>query len=931
MHKLLARQLKRLFGMDEAQFAAVQDEFLRLAASGTLSAPAAAALGGIGALVLRVDEVYAQYDRDLDLKARSLALSSVELTQANTRLREELASRTRAMESLRATALDLMNVVGMEPPAQVDDNLEGLSALMGALVQRQEATQRDLYAALTDLESQKFALDAHAIVSTTDLQGSITYANDKFCEVSGYSRSELIGQNHRIVSSGVHPPSFFALLWTTILAGEVWHGEICNRSKFGALFWFQSTIVPVRDESGAVCKFIAIRTDISQRKEMQATIQAAEARLRRITNAVPGVVFQWHAGATSNRCTFINPRVKEMLGWSVAMVMADTSLLFRQTLPEDRAMVFEGIQQAVRNRAPWRCEYRARMASGEVRWIRAEINPEAELAPDGSAVFTGILQDVTERKQVDARLREVTQNVPVVVFQYLMADDGRIVVTFMGDAIEAICGLRPEAIMQSSRLLLGQVHPDDQALLRAALGPANAQAQAQVLDLRMLHKHSGATLWIHGEAHPRQLPEGNWVWNGYFTDVTEAKQIAAELQSARDAAIAASRAKSEFLANMSHEIRTPMNGVMGMTELLLDTPLDGEQAEYVGIVKSSADALLRVINDILDFSKIEAGKLLIERIAFDPGRALSDSLKSLAQRAQAKGLALACEIADDVPASVIGDPGRLRQIVVNLVGNAIKFTDRGSVALRLQRLGSTVEGSVLQVSVSDTGIGIAPDKLDTIFEAFSQEDSSTTRRFGGTGLGLTISARLVEALGGRIWVESRPGSGSVFHFTLEVGTDPGRTGAALPAPGQMASAVEIASAGKEPASLGGQGGLAVLLVEDHLINQKIAVLMLERWGHRVTVTGDGQHALDVLARTRFDVVLMDVMMPVMDGLEATRRIRAAEATGGAGSGRLPIIAMTANAMPSDRQACLDAGMDDYVSKPIQAPALRQLLEKVGAR
>jgi PAS domain S-box-containing protein len=532
-------------------------------------------------------------------------------------------------------------------------------------------------------------------------------------------------------------------------------------------------------------------------------------------------------------------------------------------------------------------------------------------------------------------------------------------------------------------------------------------------------------------------------------DITIFKRAERDFIEARRAAETASARKSDFLARISHEIRTPMNGVMGMADLLIDTSLDAEQGEYVSIIKSSANALLRVINDILDFSKIEAGKLLIEHIPFNLGQTIDETLKAVALRAHDKGLELVCDMASNVPLSVVGDPGRLRQILVNLIGNAIKFTVKGEVVLRVQVQSIDADSMLLHMAVSDSGIGIAEDKLDSIFEAFSQEDSSTTRKFGGTGLGLTISARLVEALGGNIWVESTSGKGSTFHFTMQVGLDATQTpvgqslasfqglrvlvvddnevnrmvlGRALQAAGvqvQMAESgqtalatlsssdaasfdlvvldaqmpgmdgftlaekirlmpvylrpplVMLSSSGlKGDAQRAQQVGIAgyaskpvsreelvqvlaralqlevatahpatlpevatrqhvrldVLLVEDHAINQKLAVALLERWGHRVTVAANGKVALDELETNHFDVVLMDMLMPVMDGLDATRHIREREQQQRV-EHPVPIIAMTANAMEADRDRCLEVGMNDYLSKPINAADLQEILQR----
>lgn len=1044
-HKLSLRQYNRLLGIvGEEQLAAVLAEFDAVDQSSTLSAAACQALKGMRQFLVQVDEAYEQADRDLALGKRSMELSSDELMTANRSLRQESEMRQQVILTLRRTANEVLSQLGQR--LADEDSLESLSALLAGLVSDVLSTRSELQEALAAIKNQQFALDQHAIVSITDAEGALIYANDKFCEISQLRREELLGKNHRIVNSGYHNHEFFSSMWQTISAGKVWNGEICNKAKNGDLYWTSATIVPFLNLDNQPYQYISIRTDITQQRRLKEEIEASKRLLQNVMNTLGEGVYTLDA---ESRCTFLNPEAEKILGWRLDEIRG---MSLHELIHGHRP---DGVRVAAQD-----CPIRLTVNAGQVyrsdsEYFRHKSGFAFPVSIVASPIFedgkilgsVAAFQDISARYAADAALREsenkqrmMLDNAADAVF--VASSDERWI--YVNDLALAMLGYTREELLGSSVYeLLPQQHREySQENFAGQLARERLIRQ----EIRLLKKDGNI---VPVEMNAALLPDGSIY--GSCRDITERKEFEAALIKAKMGAEAANRAKSEFLATMSHEIRTPMNGIIGMTELALGTDLVPQQREYLDMVQVSSLSLLAIINDILDFSKIESGKIELEHIEFSLRELLAVTLKAQALRAEQKNIELAYQIDARLPDMVWGDPGKLRQVLTNLIGNAIKFSDGGEIAVLVRCQHEGDDFVDVFFSVRDHGIGIAADKLTQIFEPFSQADASTTRKYGGTGLGLSISSRLVQSMQGQLQVDSEAGNGSRFYFTVRLSRtldesdeesqpdfqemkvlivddneitrhflfdlltpwqcqiqlascadaaltlirserahqrqfdlilldvcmpekdgygfvlslremalrgeskilllssaaslDEGRRCQELHidgyirkplSPQELRFAMELVmrgSAGAAPVSLmssqrsiqsGMPGQRRVLLAEDNAINQRLVLGLLSKWGYAVDVAENGKVAVMQFQSTHYDVILMDMQMPEMGGIEATIEIRKIEQ----GNSRIPIIAMTANAMLGDKERCIEAGMDHYLSKPIKSDLLHHLLDQV---
>jgi PAS domain S-box-containing protein len=772
-------------------------------------------------------------------------------------------------------------------------------------IDAQVRTREALRQALRHTGSLMRSLDEYVIVAETDAAGRFTRVNRRFQDISGYTEAELLGQGFAMIGSGWHSAAFWRDMWSCIGQGRPWQGEICNRSRQGSLYWVQTLVAPILGADGTIKKFVSIQSDISAHRLAQMELSKSETLLRR-TSQLAGVG-GWTAQLDSGQLQ-ITPECRQLLGLQEREVThvhefwrcfgQGARLIIRAQLQE----LAQGQREEVNMLAPVRP-----LAGTPARWVRLVASVrESRVEGVGQMPgrIIGAVQDQTQQMAAQQRIR----------------DEQRILHSAMDAVGDAFALYDPQSLLvycnEAYAALLPPGHPPLQGVSHEvvlhgmAMGGTFRDAIGREADWVQEQLRAPGTARTDPVC---QTADGRWF---RFIDRVTAdghrvvlRSDVTELQRALLRADAAALSKGQFLANMSHEIRTPINAVMGLLQMLGRTALAPPQADMVGKSLTAARSLLDIVNDILDFSKLEAGKMELHAAPFRLADLRHELEVILAGARGHKPLALAFETDDALPEVLVGDGVRLRQVLINLGGNAVKFTEAGRVCLGWRLLSCTGDVVRVRFEVTDTGIGIAPEQQARIFDSFSQAEASTTRRFGGSGLGLTICQRLVGLMGGHIDLQSQPGQGSRFGFDIDL---------------QVGHASDLPPAPETIAALAGSrlAGLRLLLAEDNPLNQEVALALLRDEGAAVTLAHDGQQAVQALQADPlgFDLVLMDMQMPVLDGLQATERIRQLP-----GLGELPVIAMTANATPQDRERCLRAGMNDHVGKPFDIEQLVALI------
>ncbi|HXN49513.1 MAG TPA: PAS domain S-box protein [Bryobacteraceae bacterium] len=742
------------------------------------------------------------------------------------------------------------------------------------------------------------------------LDGRFIRVNAAFCRMLGYSEQEMLGRQW---AEFTHPDDLDRCQG---VAGQLRENrDRCAEDekryvhRNGAVVWVRIRIAQLRGPGGEPSCHVVHVEDITERKRANEVLRESEERFRILADGCPALM--WVTDEQGG-IRFINRAFREYFGATYEEVNGDKWQALMH--PDDAPEYVHTLYLAVRDHRSFNAETRVRSGDGQWRWVACYAEPR--LSPAGEFLgHVGLSLDITKRKQSEQALqaseekfRQLTENIREV-FWMMSPDAGQII--YVSPTYESVWGRTCDSLYRDPMAWAAAIHPDDR---ERALAMFARQLKGEALESEYrIRTPDGQEKWIRDRAFPVRDRAGQLIRIvGIAEDTSERKRYEEELIRARRDADAANRAKSCFLANMSHEIRTPMNGVLGMLQLLAETDLAGEQRQCLDVAQDSGWALLALIDQILDLAKVEAGKLTLEKVGFNPRETIDNVVQLLRVQAREKNLNVYSRVSAEVPDILLGDAQRLRQVLTNLIANAVKFTERGEVALAVTVDSWAGRKATLRFTVTDTGIGIRRDRAAEIFSPFTQADASTTRKYGGTGLGLAIAKQLVELMGGSLGVNSHEGRGSIFWFTAVFDPAPAARQQAVGARKDASSRMPIP---KTPVA----GNARILVAEDNATNREVALAQLAKLGYQGSAVTNGADAVEALRHGRYDLVLMDCEMPAMDGFEATRRIRASAHTA------IPIIALTADAMAADRDRCLAEGMDDYLSKPVDLRRLAEVL------
>lgn len=734
-----------------------------------------------------------------------------------------------------------------------------------------------------------------------DRDNKLLFANNRLLQLVGFSSEELIGAKADVIFPNA--AEFRSIREDAAEQGMSAHSEVEVLTKTKKTLICSVSLVAVKEGKGSKF-FDGVVQDLSTIKRAEKDLRESKELFQSVFNNSAAAII---VVDETEKITAWNSSVQEMLGM-------DKIDLFNKPVAELFPIrEWDRISAISRKNKGRVTEVDTQLYHKDGK--RLSIGLSLSFIKDDEGKKIGsivIMRDMTAQKAAERKLRESESKIRIIL-------DHSAAAIILTDEQERIISWN-----KHTEAMLGRKHEDLYLKPVSILYPAEEWEKIRAADIRKTgSKHhfqtkalkaDNSSLDVELSVNMLKDSNDNIVGSvGILQDITEQKHLQDMLVKAKTVAEDANQSKSQFLANMSHEVRTPMNTIIGLVDLTLDTQLSPEQRDNLMTIKNAGDILLSLLNDILDLSRVEAGKIQLEHIEVNVNNVIQSVCKGLAVLARNKNLALVWEIAPEVPPTIIGDPVRIRQILVNLINNAIKFTFQGQITTKVELLDLKDGICELRFAVRDQGVGIPQDKLETVFEAFTQADASTTRRFGGTGLGLTISKRLVEMMGGKIWVESEEFKGSTFIFTGKFKV------AEASAVVEEQQPVEVKPRSAEKT----EKALRILLAEDNVVNQRIAAKMLEKRGWFVKGAENGKQVLEYLDKEPFDLILMDAQMPVLDGFEATRLIRESEKKSGK---HIPIIALTAHAMAGDRQKCLDAGMDGYVSKPIDRQKLYEAVE-----